>query len=509
MPENNAEELIAAVSPRSQGGVSLFETTQPITAENVGAFTSDASVIAGAVDELKRLGFRVLQVSETTISVAGSRKLFQDVFGVRLRREKATMMEGQEVDFFSVGAEPAQQVLQPPESLSNLIEGAALSIPPVFYESALPPIAPPDPAAYRYLFVPDEVALILNATRIHRTGTTGLGVKVAMPDSGFYRHPFYFRHGYRVGPTVLGPGASDPATDAIGHGTGEAANIFATAPDAQLVPVKMVDPVGAFNAAVAENPQVITCSWGLTSPVDTPPCPAALPPYAATLAAAIATAVANNIVVCFSGGNGTTPRTPAGHPDIISVGGVHVNYPGLDLEASSYASSFDSCFFAPRHVPDVCGLVGRNVSGTAPLIMLPVQPGSGLDLPNTGANNDGWGIFSGTSAASPQVAGVVALLRQKDPTLTPADVKKILMDSATDVTVGQSAMGQPAGVGPDAATGAGLVNAKLAWIIAMGSMASQFFAAPPEVQAAMFANGQMPRVSMEYIADVLQTLRGR
>jgi subtilisin family serine protease len=145
---------------------------------------------------------------------------------------------------------------------------------------------------------------------------------------------------------------------------------------------------------------------------------------------------------------------------------VHVNYPDLDFEASSYASSFDSTFYPGRQAPDLCGLTGRRVDiggrGFAPSLMLPVQPGSALDAitPSTGAGDDGWGLFSGTSAACPQVAGVVALLLERDPTLMPADVKQELVGSARDVTTGTTATGDAAGPGPDAATGAGLVDAK-------------------------------------------------
>lgn len=270
------------------------------------------------------------------------------------------------------------------------------------------------------------------------------------------------------------------------------------------------DPTGAFNTAVSAKPNIITCSWGLTWPPDQ--APYTITPYAQTLAAAIANAVAQNIVVCFSAGNGTWRGFPAGHPDIISVGGVHVNYPFYDLnnfQASSYASSFNSYFYPGRHVPDICGLVGKNVNGTAPLIMLPVQPGCTLDYPNTGATNDAWSIFSGTSAASPQVAGVVALMLQKQPTLTPAQVKSKLMSTATDVKVGQSAMGDSAGPGTDAATGAGLVDAKWAWIVAMGDVLGEFIESPPEKQAIMLANGQVPRSAKDLIPDVIRTLRSR
>mgnify|MGYP006201892425 CR=1 FL=1 len=85
-----------------------------------------------------------------------------------------------------------------------------------------------------------------------------------MCDSGWFRHPYFVNRGYRVAPVTLGPGAANPLADESGHGTGESANIFAVAPDIQLLPVKMsfVNAIGAFNAAVGLNPHIITCSWG-------------------------------------------------------------------------------------------------------------------------------------------------------------------------------------------------------------------------------------------------------
>lgn len=510
MAEAN-EEVVAVVSPRSIGEVSLFETKAPIISENVGQFRSEESDTRDACNELTKLGFRVLNVGSTTVSIGGSRKLFQDVFGVKLHKEKLEVIEGQRVEFFAAPGEPAEQLLRAPGELSNLIEGVAIAQPPELFESSLPPIAEADPAAYRYLFVPDEVAVILRAARVHRLGATGRDVVVAMIDTGHYRHPFFTWRGFRVLPTLLGPGQSNPTQDTHGHGTGESANIFAAAPDIRLRPVKgLVDPVGDFNIAVnsTPSPQVITNSWGYN--VDHPG--ATLTPYLMALESAVANAVASGIVVCFSAGNGQR-GFPGSHPDVISVGGVHVNYPNLDLEASSYASSFDSSLYPGRHVPDLCGLTGKratiNGSIRAPSLMLPVQEGSSLDAisPSTGASDDGWGLFSGTSAACPQVAGVVALLLEKDATLTPATVKQKLMQSARDVKVGSSAMGDVAGPGPDAATGAGLVDAKWAWLIAMADVTAEFMAAPAEKQAEMVTAGRMPQVPREFITDVIETLR--
>src|SRR5215213_720564 len=292
---NGTEEVIGVVSPRSVGGTSLFETPAPITADNVDEFRSEPSDIAATSNELRRLGFRVLQESPTTISFSGPPQLFLDVFNAELQRKTVEVTGGTELEFFAPPEEPLQQVFEAPGDLSNLTEGVAISSPPELFESALPPLAPIDPSAYRYLFVPDEVAVILRAARTHRLGSTGRNVVVAMIDTGHYKHPFFKEHGYRILSTLLGPRATNPATDMNGHGTGESANIFAAAPDARLLPVKgIADPTGSFNTAVSATPkpQVMTNSWGYD--IDRPP-NTSLPPALKPLEAAVANAVANGI----------------------------------------------------------------------------------------------------------------------------------------------------------------------------------------------------------------------
>jgi hypothetical protein len=114
----------------------------------------------------------------------------------------------------------------------------------------------------------------------------------------------------------------------------------------------------------------------------------------------------------------------------------------------------------------------------ASYIMLPLQPGDDIDTTKAGgthppgdetASNDGWAAFSGTSAAAPQLAGVVALMKQACPQLSPADVRDILMRTARDVTTGNchpNTGGNPATRGYDIATGAGLVDAHKAVLMA-------------------------------------------
>ncbi|MFZ1751883.1 MAG: S8 family serine peptidase, partial [Saprospiraceae bacterium] len=285
---------------------------------------------------------------------------------------------------------------------------------------------------------------------------------------GWQSHPFFTQRGYRILPTLLGPGATNAAIDPNGHGTGESANIFAAAPDITFRMVKNgVDAVGAFNIAANTNPKphIISCSWGWS--VQTPN---QMTAYHQTLAAAIAAAVANGIIVVFSAGNGHF-GFPGQHPLVISAGGVYKSPTGVNT-ASNYSSGFLSQIYAGRRVPDVSGLVGQLPR--AAYIMLPIPDGCQIDTGSAGGThpngdetttNDGWAAFSGTSAAAPQIAGVCALMKKKRSTLTPAQAKTILMKTAIDVTTGNcnpATGGHPATVGPDLATGRGLVNALVA-----------------------------------------------
>jgi subtilisin family serine protease len=509
-------EVVANVSPRSLGAHSLFAAPEPITARNVTAYHSAPDDIRDAKKALRKMGFVVFDEasSETFLSIGGSAKLFREVFGAKLKKQKFTMMPGQEVEAMAMGDDPAEQVLGAPGELADLIEGVTIPRPPEYFAAApIPPLAAIQPNAYRYLFVPDEVAVISRAARVHRLGVTGKNIVVGMADTGHAAHPFFNWRGYRLLTTLLGPGAADPATDPNGHGTGESANVFANAPDCRLRPLKLGnDTAGAITTLVnsSPKPQILTNSWGYH--VDFPN--TSLPAWLVPLEAAVADAVAQGITVLFSAGNGHR-AFPASHPDVIAVGGVHVSWPDLTLEASSYASSFVSSFYPNRRVPDVCGLTGRRVNqggnGFAPSLMLPVPEGSQLDgiWPPTGAANDGWGIFSGTSAACPQVAGICALLLEKDPTLTPATIKQKLMQGARDVTAGTTATGDTAGPGNDLATGAGLADAKWSYIVTMGEITASFLAASKEEQVAMLSQGRMPQVSREFIDDMIDTLRSR
>jgi len=484
--------VYAEVSPRSVEGTSLFATATPVTRETVRNFHSEEEVTAEAVAQLQSEGFDVLNVGDTTITIGAPPRLYERVFKTRIvAEERKTRKERRRVEpatLLDSPDTPVRGLIDTSQSpLAGLIEGVALSKKAYsFAVSKLPP-----KKSYWYLDVPADVSLGMMADSAHRLGCTGKGVRVAMVDSGWYRHPFFIARGYRSDPVVLGPGATQPLRDESGHGTGESANVFAVAPDVNFTMVKAgISATGAFNAAVALGPDIISCSWGFD--IEDPPLDAA----DQALAAAVANAVQQGIIVIFSAGNGHW-GFPGQHPDVISAGGAY--FQSLQPpEAPEYASGFKSKVYPNRRVPDVCGLVGKPPA--AVYIMLPVEPGDELDRDLGGVaypngddtkTNDGWAAFSGTSAAAPQLAGACALMKQAWPQMTPGQAKDILKTTARDVTKGRAAEStghHKAGPGADLATGHGIADATKATLLAKTRAASA--SAPPvAVPAAIPATG--------------------
>jgi hypothetical protein len=463
--------IYANASPRSVGGVSMFEAQNRIDATTAHHFASEASRTAAALELLQQAGFDVLQVSGFTINIAAPRDVYERAFNTRLTIESRPTIK-------EFGREDLAEYIDCPDTelpglidtdqtqFREVLEGVAIEEPRYFRgPSSFPPLQP-----YWHLHPPGDIAAALNAERAHREGYTGRGVRIAMVDSGWFRHPYFTLRGYQAADAILGPGSANPLADEAGHGTGESANIFAVAPDVQLLPVKtsLANTLAAFNTAVSLRPHIITCSWGTDRPTGP------LSAVDQALAVSIAAAVASGIIVIFSAGNGDF-GFPGQHPDVISAGGVFMK-PDETLTASNYASGFPSRIYPGRSVPDVCGLVGMLPK--AVYIMLPVQPYDEVDQTLSGgtfpngdqtANNDGWAGFSGTSAAAPQLAGVAALIKQACPRLGPFEVRDILMKTARDVLTGtcspRPGMGFPARAGFDQATGAGLVDAYKATLV--------------------------------------------
>lgn len=429
---------------------------------------------------LEKAGFEILGASPLGFAVVGSPGAYEELSGGKVEtRERLMRAEAGRARYVThvdlVGPrQPKTLGVGRARSRAAKIDGILLARPRV-YHGVFPSPLPPDPGRF-HLRVPDDIALGLGAVGAHREGHVGEGVLVAMPDSGQYRHPFFTAHGYAVRTAITVVPGTDVQKDPVGHGTGESANVFAAAPAAVLQPIRAADDagrlvgaVGAFIRAKELNPRIITNSWGGDGPFP----PAGGPDeYERAWALEIQDALEQGIFVVFSAGNGQFSIEPqiAG---VLAAGGVFMSQ-DMELQASDYASGYQSPWVPGVTVPTVSGLVGMRPR--AQYIMLPVQPGCEIDVvesapappqdPDSDGTlaSDGWALFSGTSAAAPQIAGVAALILGAKPGLTPAQVTDALTKSAEDVTAGRChpRFNRPAAIGRDLATGYGLVDAQAA-----------------------------------------------
>jgi subtilisin family serine protease len=130
---------------------------------------------------------------------------------------------------------------------------------------------------------------------------------------------------------------------------------------------------------------------------------------------AIRAAEAQGAIVISAAGNDARPQAdyPARFANEvgIAVGGVTRN--GLFADYSNQAGAEGINYFVAAG-----GDGGRADSGDVYSTVPLSQPG----IP--------YQYFAGTSMAVPQVSGVIALMLQANPRLTPADIKRILAETA-------------------------------------------------------------------------------
>jgi subtilisin family serine protease len=506
-----SDELRIAVTFKRAGGTEGPTTfSPPLSLSSATEFRPDPLAVDRVIHYFSALGFRPTRRGTLTVSIRGKRDLFERTFSTKLAEVRLDPTIDYAFQSFYYPPRGAPFTLPP--DIANIVDDAYIQWPHIYMGAgarkrsvkkraaatrairraiaedgaagAVPSINPPR-VDYFHLNVPDDVARLLNADKVHQAGTTGKGVRVAMVDTGFaHSHPYFAGKGY-TSSVDLAPHAINDATDPNGHGTGESANLYAVAPGITFIGIKVDnddDPrngasmLEGFQQALMHNPQIISLSMGYDLRAGDNTQESVLPNSMAALEAEIQAAIAKGITVVFSAGNGHF-SFPGMMPNVISAGGVFVDEQG-EMQASNYASAFPSKTYPGRFVPDFCGLVGMLPH--ASYIELPIPPGCEIDretsepadgLPGDGtAPDDAWGVFSGTSAAAPQLAGACALLLEKNPGLTPSDLKSILRRTARSVVRGSAnpassdtGVGESASPGDTGAAGAGLVDAMAAW----------------------------------------------
>jgi hypothetical protein len=442
-----------------------FNETQQQLPVNLDRYRSSRDVEDAIVGYLEKLGFEIIHRGEFGISACGPAELVADVLKVDLAiqaRPRRTRLRATQNFAVSYEApEPDDLYVTPTESLSvrlpiNDYIDRFLFMPTP--HSSAPSVT--EPALGFFGIDKSAIRRLLNVP----PGATGAGVNVGMVDTGFYLHPYYAANSLSYRPTPT-PSVPDPQLDPEGHGTAMAYNTLAVAPGAALMGFKKINaaPHVALEEAARLGADIITCSWGWRDEQRFD-----------VVEHTINSIIDRGKIVLFSSGDGDN-FWPASMPQVLAIGGVYVDQ-NSRLEASNYASGFasDHPDYNHRQVPDVCGLCGQRPMGI--YITLPCSPDSQLDRAYGGASfpnrdetraDDGWLSASGTSSATAQIAGVVALMIERAralgrPPLTTSRVRTILQQTAIPVQRGKNAQGVVAVGHPNAAVGFGLVNAAAA-----------------------------------------------
>lgn len=318
----------------------------------------------------------------------------------------------------------------------------------------------------------DDIPAVMDDVARQQYALDGTGVGIAIIDSGVFNHDD-LQNANGTGSRIVYsesfvPG--DPSTnDAYGHGThvagilagsghdsqgGYPVQYIGVAPNANIINLRVLDAngVGTDSQVIAAiqraiqlkntyNIRVINLSLGrpiFESYTLDPVCQA------------VEAAWNSGIVVVVAAGNagrdnslGTqgyaTINAPGNDPNVITVGATKTNgTPSrLDDTVASYSSKGPTLL---DHVakPDLVAPGNRIISLASPgstlfssLLDLNIQPVTTCLLGNctTGASGK-YLRLSGTSMATPIVAGAAALMVQKDPTLTPDTIKARMMKTA-------------------------------------------------------------------------------
>lgn len=301
----------------------------------------------------------------------------------------------------------------------------------------------------------DNSIRTLGIEKLWEQGYKGKGVTIAVIDTGIAPHPDYDSRvkGFKdwvAGKTEYyddqGHG-THVAGCAQGDGTMSGGKFMGPAPEADLVGIKVLDKHGSGRLSdiikgvqwAVDNKDVygidiINMSLGgpgFASYKDDP------------VAQSVDKAFHAGIVPMVAGGNsGPTPSTigtPGNHPNAFTVG-------ALDDKGTATREDDTVAFFSSRGPTKFDNLTKPDILSPGVAITAANAKGSALDhapVPHIGQS---YITISGTSMATPVMAGIVAAVMSANPDLTPAQVKEIFTSTADPLASGDDANSQGFGV---------------------------------------------------------------
>ncbi|WP_137895817.1 S8 family peptidase [Ramlibacter sp. 2FC] len=265
----------------------------------------------------------------------------------------------------------------------------------------------------------DQGDLPLNSQ--YQYNYTGAGVQAFIIDTGIYAAHSDFDN--RVLPGYSAIGSDDGRTDCNGHGTHVAGTVgsrtWGVAKAVSLIPVRVLNcsGSGSWSGVIDGIEWLIGQATKSPSPLRPAVANMSLGGGASTAVdQAVANAVGAGVTMVVAAGNSSTDAcrySPAREPSAITVGAT------TKSDARASYSNYGKCLdlFAPGSAITSAWNTGNNATNT----------------------------ISGTSMASPHVAGVAALALAANTEALPADVASFLITNATPdtlVSTGKGAIGK-------------------------------------------------------------------
>ncbi|WP_164670799.1 S8 family peptidase [Virgibacillus doumboii] len=288
----------------------------------------------------------------------------------------------------------------------------------------------------------DVASPAIKSDQLKRTGLTGEGVNIAIIDTGIYPHQDL--EGRIIAFKDFVKNNTDPyddnghgthcAGDAAGNGFSSDGEYEAPAPASNLIGVKVLNKMGSGSLSTVIdgvewciqnrsefNINVLSLSLGSTAQESAEDDP---------VVKAVEAAWQNGMVVCVAAGNsGPEPETigsPGISPKVITVGAAN--------DSNTVNRSDDVVADFSSRGPTIDGLTKPDLLTPGVNIISLRSPNSFLDKTSPGSRvGTNYASLSGTSMATPICAGVVAQLLQKEPNLSPDQVKEQLINACQDI----------------------------------------------------------------------------
>lgn len=276
----------------------------------------------------------------------------------------------------------------------------------------------------------EQVRRVTHADEAHRLGYIGNGVTVAVMDTGIASHIDFGQRTIGFMDAVYG---RKKIYDDNGHGTHVSGIIAGSgfagrgrytgmAPGASILAIKVLDRMGKGNTKQVVQAlrwlmehreeykvRILNISVGMLA--------TAREEEQNLLLATMEEVWDSGIVVVAAAGN-NGPRESS------------ITIPGLCKTIITVGSSDDDAANV-RSLGLMRGYSGRGPTGSC--VMKPEIVAPGTAIISCGRNGNSYEVKSGTSMATPVVAGAIAVLLERRPRLKPAEVKLRLYETAVDI----------------------------------------------------------------------------